>query len=173
MVVRQAYGAWADYSNTYFQHLVQGDPCIAKKPQPGSSVGPLGSTPGVLISTEYPFRVRHHREQCPPAFEVLVDMARNDPQGLETLRRSLTDAVIAAASSDTTRRRLKGLQFRVDLERQRAATPLAATIRISEMMCHSLAQLHASMVYTAEEQEINELPVAPTGSNIIPFPGSR
>ena len=72
-----------------------------------------------------------------PAFEVLVDMARTDPQGLETLRRSLTDAVIAAAGSDSTRRRLKGLQFRVDLERQRAATPLAATIRISEMMCHS------------------------------------
>ncbi len=108
-----------------------------------------------------------------PAFEVLVDMARNDPDGLETLRRSLTDAVIAAASSDTTRRKLKGLQFRVDLERQRAATPLAATIRISEMMCHSLAELHASMVSTLEEQEINELPADPTSSNIIPFPGNR
>ena len=81
-----------------------------------------------------------------PAFDVLVDMARNDPQGLETLRRSLTDAVIAAASNETTRRRLRGLQFRVDMERRRATTPLAATIRISEMMCQSLAALHRSMV---------------------------
>lgn len=81
-----------------------------------------------------------------PAFEVLVDMARNDPQGLETLRRSLTDAVIAAASNDTTRKRLQGLQFRVDMERRRANTPLAATIRISEMMCRSLADLHRSLV---------------------------
>ena len=81
-----------------------------------------------------------------PGFEVLVDMARNDPEGLETLRRSLTDAVIAGASSDSTRRRLQGLQFRVDVERRRAGTPLAAAIRISEMMCHSLASLHASMV---------------------------
>lgn len=81
-----------------------------------------------------------------PAFDVLVDMARNDPQGLEKLRRSLTDAVIAAASNETTRRRLRGLQFRVDMERRRATTPLAATIRISEMMCQSLAALHRSMV---------------------------
>lgn len=81
-----------------------------------------------------------------PAFDVLVDMARNDPQGLEKLRRSLTDAVIAAASNETTRRRLMGLQFRVDMERRKAGTPLAATIRISEMMCHSLAALHRSMV---------------------------
>ena len=81
-----------------------------------------------------------------PAFDVLVDMARNDPQGLEKLRRSLTDAVITAASNETTRRRLRGLQFRVDMERRRATTPLAATIRISEMMCQSLAALHRSMV---------------------------
>jgi hypothetical protein len=84
-----------------------------------------------------------------PAFDVLVDMARNDPQGLETLRRSLTDAVIAAASNEDTRRRLQGLQFRVDMERRRAATPLAATIRISEMMCRSLADLHRSLVEPA------------------------
>jgi hypothetical protein len=87
-----------------------------------------------------------------PGFETLVDMARNDPEGLETLRRSLTDAVIAAASSENTKRRLQGLQFRVDMERRRAGTPLAATIRISEMMCRSLADLHRSMV-TLEPDE--------------------
>ena len=87
-----------------------------------------------------------------PAFDILVDMARNDPEGLETLRRSLTDAVIAAASSENTKRRLQGLQFRVDMERRRAGTPLAATIRISEMMCRSLADLHRSMVTLDEDQ---------------------
>jgi hypothetical protein len=85
-----------------------------------------------------------------PAFDELVDMARNDPQGLETLRRSLTDAVITAASSEATRRKLQGLQFLVDMERRRASTPLAATIRISEMMCRSLAELRRSMVETLD-----------------------
>lgn len=100
-----------------------------------------------------------------PAFEVLVDMARNDPQGLETLRRSLTDAVIAAASNEITRRRLRGLQFRVDMERRRATTPLAATIRISEMMCRSLADLHRSMVTPADGAA--DVPLAP--ATVIPF----
>ena len=100
-----------------------------------------------------------------PAFEVLVDMARNDPQGLETLRRSLTDAVIAAASNEITRQRLRGLQFRVDMERRRASTPLAATIRISEMMCRSLAELHRSMV--APGDVAGSASLAP--ATVIPF----
>ena len=81
-----------------------------------------------------------------PAFEVLVDMARNDPQGLETLRRSLTNAVITAAPSEDARRRLLGLQFRIDMERRRAGTPLAAAMRLSELMCHSLARLQRSIL---------------------------
>lgn len=101
-----------------------------------------------------------------PAFEVLVDMARNDPEGLETLRRSLTNAVIATARSEDSRRRLLGLQFRVDLERRRAATPLAATIRISEMMCRSLADLHASFVTPMDEALADAEPAA----NVVPFP---
>lgn len=101
-----------------------------------------------------------------PAFEVLVDMARNDPEGLETLRRSLTNAVIAGASSDSTRRRLEGLQFRVDLERRRAATPLAAAIRISEMMCRSLAELHASMVAVGDGGAVSAVQAA---GNVVPF----
>ena len=103
-----------------------------------------------------------------PAFEVLVDMARNDPEGLETLRRSLTDAVISAASSDNARRRLQGIQFRVDLERRRAPTPLAATIRISEMMCRSLQDLHASMVTPFEDVEPAPDPNA--ADKVVPFP---
>lgn len=100
-----------------------------------------------------------------PAFEVLVDMARNDPQGLETLRRSLTNAVIDAARSDTARRRLRGLQFRVDMERRRAGTPLAATIRISEMMCRSLASLHRSLVAPVDLAE----PAADHDARIVPL----
>ena len=73
-------------------------------------------------------------------------MARNDPQRLESLRLELTNGVIDSAATEQKRKRLEGLQFRVDLERRRARSPLGATIRISEMMCHSLAELHRSMV---------------------------
>ncbi len=102
-----------------------------------------------------------------PDFDILLDMARNDPEGLETLRRSLTDAVIAAAMNDNTRRRLHGLQFRVDMERRRARTPLAATIRISEMMCRSLAELHRSMVTLDNEKQT---PMQRLPATVIQFP---
>ncbi|MEM7000611.1 MAG: DUF3135 domain-containing protein [Pseudomonadota bacterium] len=104
-----------------------------------------------------------------PAFDVLVDMARNNPEQLEELRQKLTAHVIRGAASEQKRRRLQGLQFRVDLERQRARSPLAATIRISEMMCHSLADLHRSMVTPL----VNENAASDDNANtakVLPFP---
>jgi len=101
-----------------------------------------------------------------PAFEVLVDMARNDPQGLETLRRSLTNAVITAAPNEEARRRLLGLQFRIDMERRRAGTPLAAAMRLSELMCRSLAKLHRSII---EPETLREETAHLRASNVVPI----
>ncbi|MCR9279681.1 MAG: DUF3135 domain-containing protein [Pseudomonadaceae bacterium] len=81
-----------------------------------------------------------------PEFDVLVDMARNDPERLEALRQSMVQSVIESSSDENMRRRLAGVQFRVDAVRRRATTPLSACIQISEMMCQSLAELHRSMV---------------------------
>jgi len=103
-----------------------------------------------------------------PAFDVLVDMARNDPQRLETLRRKLTESVIAGANTEQRRKRLEGLQFRIDLERRRARSPLAATIKISEMMCHSLAALHRSMVTPFVVDQSYD---PPQSAKILEFPG--
>ena len=102
-----------------------------------------------------------------PAFDVLVDMARNDPQRLETLRHRLTRAVIEGAASEQKKKRLEGLQFRVDVERKRAGSPLAATIKISEMMCHSLADLHRSMVTPLATDE-DAVPKA--SATVLQFP---
>lgn len=95
-------------------------------------------------------------------------MARNDPQGLETLRKSLTEAVIASASNEITKRRLQGLQFKVDMECKKATSPLAACIRISEMMCRSLADLHHSMVEPATYRTEPET----KRPAVLPFPGT-
>ena len=102
-----------------------------------------------------------------PAFDVLVDMARNNPQKLEQLRRSLTDDVIQSADNEQQRKRLAGLQFRVDLERRRAGSPLAACIKISEMMCQSLADLHKSMVTPL----VDEPSVSRQRADVVAFPG--
>lgn len=107
-----------------------------------------------------------------PAFDVLVDLARNNPAQLEALRQSLTKAVIDGADDDSRKRRLEGLQFRVDMERRRAATPLAATIRISEMMAHSLADLHRSLVTPIEDQARERASIAAGGSSTSSVPNS-
>jgi hypothetical protein len=95
-----------------------------------------------------------------PAFDVLVDMARSDPERLESLRRALIERVIEGASTQQQKKRLQGLQFRVDLERRRATSPLRACIKISEIMCHSLASLHRSMVTPFIDEGSDNRPLA-------------
>jgi hypothetical protein len=94
-------------------------------------------------------------------------MARNDPQRLENLRLKLTRSVIEGAATEQKRKRLEGLQFRVDVERKRARSPLAATIKISEMMCHSLAELHRSMVTPLA---CDEEPEEQSNAQVLSFP---
>jgi Protein of unknown function (DUF3135) len=76
-----------------------------------------------------------------PDFNVLVALARADPRALEVLRERLTDDVIRQAQSPALRRRLRGLKFRIDMERRRARDPLEACVRISAMMHRSFADL--------------------------------
>jgi hypothetical protein len=76
-----------------------------------------------------------------PAFEVLAELARRDPQALYALGRVLTDDVIRQAPRDASRRRLEGLKFRIEMERRRAPNPLAACARLSQLMFDSLDEL--------------------------------
>ncbi len=78
-----------------------------------------------------------------PAFEVLAELARRDPQALYALGRVLTDDVIRQAPRAASRRRLEGLKFRIEMERQRAPNPLAACARLSQLMFDSLDELHS------------------------------
>jgi len=80
-----------------------------------------------------------------PAFEVLAELGRRDPNALQALGRLLTDDVIKHAPRPASRRRLEGLKFRIEMERQRAPNPLAACARLSQMMFESLSELHTAL----------------------------
>lgn len=103
-----------------------------------------------------------------PEFDVLLDMARNNPTALETLRDELTKDVLDRARDDEQRKRLEGLVFKVDMERRRSSSPMGATIRLSEMMCKSLADLQLAIVAPDELQP--EHARATAGANVIAFP---
>jgi hypothetical protein len=71
-------------------------------------------------------------------------LARDDPGEFERRRQAVIEAVIAQAPPEL-QERLRGLQFRIDLERRRAKTPLGATVRLQSMMWERFAQLREAL----------------------------
>lgn len=70
-------------------------------------------------------------------FEAWSRLAATDPAAFEARREQVIAEFIDSAPPDK-RQRLRGLQWRIDQTRQRSKTPLAACIRISEMMWDSM-----------------------------------
>ena len=69
----------------------------------------------------------------PIDFDEWAHLAKTDRDAFEARRRAVIDEMIGQVPEDR-RQRLRGLQFRIDMERRRARTPLAACIRLSTMM---------------------------------------
>ena len=80
-----------------------------------------------------------------PDVDALMKAAREDPAALELLRKSMIERLIESAPNEAAQRRLRGLQFRVDVERERAPNPMAACIILSRMMHESLAELREAL----------------------------
>lgn len=70
-------------------------------------------------------------------FDEWASLAKANPHAFEERRQALIDNFLGQFP-DPERRRLRGLQFRIDMERRRARTPMAACIRLSSMMWDSL-----------------------------------
>lgn len=79
-----------------------------------------------------------------PDFDKLKEMAENNPEQLEKLRVEMCDRLIQEAP-EKYRRKLRGLQFRIDMERRKAKSPMAACIAISGMMHDSFDQLRQAL----------------------------
>ncbi len=66
-------------------------------------------------------------------FDQWATLARTHPEAFEELRR-LTVELAILKRSRRNRERLKGLQWRIDRVREAAGSPLAACLRISQLM---------------------------------------
>jgi len=87
-----------------------------------------------------------------PSFDELKEMAQNRPDELEKLRIMLCEQIIQGAP-EAQRRKLRGLQFRIDMERRRAKNPLAACIAISDMMHKSFDELRSAIQQTTRHPD--------------------
>lgn len=72
-----------------------------------------------------------------PDFEKLRALADRDPEAFEQERRVLIESALARVP-ERHRQRMRGLQWRIDQERRRCKTPMAACISLSRMMWDSV-----------------------------------
>lgn len=112
-------------------------------------------------------------------FDEWARLAKEDPDAFERRRKAAIEAVIASAPM-AEQQRLRGLQFRIDMERSRASTPLSACIRINRMMWDSFTELRTSIENLRDELgQQRQGRAAPRArkaarrAEIVQFPGAR
>lgn len=77
-----------------------------------------------------------------PAVDDLIDLAKNQPEELEALRAKLFHELVDNAKTESRKRRLHGTQFVIDMHKRKAKTPLAACLKISELMWDRTLELN-------------------------------
>jgi hypothetical protein len=103
-----------------------------------------------------------------PSFDEMMRLASDDPESLESIRVQAIENFISSAPQDL-QRRLRGLQFRIDATRTCSSNPMAACLKISQMM-------HDQLHHLLDTINGNEPPAHPADlrpdadSKIIPFP---
>ena len=97
-----------------------------------------------------------------------------DPESFELRRKEALEAVIASAPADM-QQRLRGVQFRVDMERARAGSDLAACLKAHSMMWDSLVRLRDALSELSDLQKggilgaVARTPAAIRNATVIPF----
>lgn len=104
-----------------------------------------------------------------PGHDVLSQLARDDPQAFERLRRELIENRITRAP-EKIRHRLRLLQFRVDGICRLSGSPLGATLRIQALMWEYFLQMNESLQEPFRKTgPLPDLPGA-AGGNAKPHP---
>jgi hypothetical protein len=71
-------------------------------------------------------------------FDEAMELARTDPEAFEQYRHDVIEALIARAP-ERNRQHLRCLQWRINQERERASNPIAACVKLYQMMWDSFA----------------------------------
>jgi hypothetical protein len=108
-------------------------------------------------------------------FDEWATLARTDPEAFEARRLALIEDYLGQFPSPE-QQRLRGLQFRIDMERRRARTPMAACLRLSAMMWDSLLGRHGlkhaldALCAQPGDASPSTPRAAPNMGRVIPFP---
>ena len=108
-----------------------------------------------------------------PPIDDLIEMGKNDPEQLERLRLQLIEDLIKS-SPEHTRRRLRGIQFQVDMEVQKHQSQMGRCIAISRMMHEQLLQLQQALTSPSDptlnkQSSTTEADSSKQSASIIPI----
>jgi hypothetical protein len=103
-------------------------------------------------------------------FDKWAKLAREDPAEFERQREATLRSTIAAAPSEH-RQRLEGLQFRLNMERQRSESPLGSCVRLNSLMWAGFYRLRKQL--NAVASGLAEEEPARSGAEIIQLQAMR
>jgi len=103
-------------------------------------------------------------------FDQWAALAASDPEAFETRRAQLIDATIRRAPAGK-QQRLRCLQWKVDQVRRLSRTPLAACVRMSNMMWESV--LNEGGLLEALEGRAQSAPTGRPKARLLAFPRER
>lgn len=99
-------------------------------------------------------------------FDHWSSVAKENPEKFEAMREALLEQMIEQ-SPDNIRRRMEGLQWRIDQVRNRSDTPMAACLRISKMMWNSVLGEHGLLTALETPEKILKPMTKDSGEKII------
>lgn len=101
-----------------------------------------------------------------PSVDTLMKMAKEDPEGLEKLKREMINEVIENAP-EKNKERLKGLQFQIDMKIKSSKTPLESVSKIYSDMFDSFLDLNDKLSVFREDQNKKEVKEFPSYLSIL------
>ncbi|MEM7377348.1 MAG: DUF3135 domain-containing protein [Pseudomonadota bacterium] len=112
-----------------------------------------------------------------PDFDELATLARDNPEAFEQLRSELLEQCVQCAPP-RMHRRLRGLVFELDAQRQTSQSPLAACLDASGRMWKSFDELRVQLnaVVRPEalsEEELASLKPNTQSADVLPFARSE
>ncbi len=84
-------------------------------------------------------------------FDYWRKLASGDPDAFEAARKKIVEAHIKTLGDESAQERMRRLQWRIDIERQLAKTPMEAAIRIYDMMWESVGKNFEAIQQLAED----------------------
>ena len=115
-------------------------------------------------------------------FDTWAKLAQDDPAEFERKRGELLGGLLERMAERTKDpvlvQRLRGLQFRIDMERERAKTPLKSTMAVYNMMWDTFVDMKnrleeltemSKALRDGEPMPVASAPTESTAATVLPF----